>query len=101
MSGNPNYLGITGPAEDLYLAYMHRPVQMLPDPEGLPFHVQGHPIYFDQPHISQEDVQQATTDKPVNPLPFHHFVGVGIAGNPPKQINQPDFISINEDIYLQ
>ena len=56
---------------------------------------------FDQPHIDQRDVLQATTYLDTNSLPYNHFIGVGVNGQPPRQINQPDFLSVNEDIYLQ
>lgn len=94
-------LPATGLGDDLYITYMLHPHKTLPDPPGFPFHIQGQPIYFDQPHTSPLDIAQATQDKPTNPLPFNHFVGVGVNGGPPRQINQPDFLGINEDIFLQ
>jgi hypothetical protein len=91
----------TGLGEDLYMTYIQHPHKALPDPPGFPFHIQAQPVYFEQPHIDAMDVAQATQDNPTNPLPFDHFVGVGLNGEPPRQINQPDFLGINEDIYLQ
>lgn len=96
-----SFLEMTGPAEDLEVNYMLKPTMVLPDPKGIPFRKQGVPIYFDQPHITQYDVEQATNYFSVNPLPFDRFYGIGVNGGPPRQINQPDFLSINEDIYLQ
>jgi len=96
------YLMTTGPAEDLEIGYLEHPTRTLPDPRGFPFDKQGQPIPFDQPHIDSFDVSQATTlDLKSNPLPYQRFIGRGIAGQPPRQINQPDFLSINDDIVLQ
>lgn len=92
---------MTGPAEDLYMEYATQPAVVLPPPRGFPFNIQGKPVYFDQPHIGPEQVAQATQYQTTNPLPFQHFVGVGINGGIPKQINQPDFLGVNEDIYIQ
>jgi hypothetical protein len=92
-------MDITGPPEDLYTVYHNKPHKALPDPKGIPFHVQGQPITFDQPHIDANDVVQATQDTTVNPLPFNHFVGVGLNGGPVEQINQPDFLGVNEVIF--
>lgn len=95
------YITSRGPADDLEIAYLHHPGKTLPDPKGLPFHLQGQPIYFDQPHVTYEQVEQATQYKTSNPFPYGRFIGVGLNGSPPRQINQPDFLSINDDIYLQ
>lgn len=95
------YLNMTGPAEDLEIVYLNHPTKTLPDPKGFPFDLQGSPIFFDQPHINSRDVMQATQDLSVNPLPYERFIGVGVNGAAPRQINQPDFLSINDDIYLQ
>jgi len=97
-----NYLGAeAGPGYDIEVNYLRRPHLTLPNPAGFPFDKQGMPIYFDQPHISPLDVAVATKTMSTNPLPYGHFIGVGINGAPPRQINQPDFLSISEDIYLQ
>lgn len=95
------YLQMTGPAYDLEATYLKHPTKTLPDPPGYPFHMQGMPIYFDQPHIGPTEIVVATGATKTNPLPFGHFIGVGVNGAAPKQINQPDFLSINEDIYFQ
>lgn len=94
-------LPATGPGEDLYMVYQIHPYKTLPDPPGFPFHIQAQPIFMDQPHTSEKDVIQMTTEELTNPLPFNHFVGTGLNGGPPRQINQPDFLSVNEDIYFQ
>lgn len=96
-----SYLRTTGPATDLEANYLKQPTKTLPDPVGYPFGVQGMPIYFDQPHISPLEILVATGNHANNPLPYGHFIGVGIAGAPPQQINQPDFLSINEDLYFK
>lgn len=89
----------TGPAEDLYIVYHQLPLKALPDPTGIPFHIQAQPIFMDQPHTTQEQVDQATRYETTNPLPYDHFVGVGLTGEPaPPQINQPDFLSVNDDM---
>lgn len=94
-------LPASGEGQDLYRSTMRHPYRHLPDPKGIPFYKQGTQIIFDQPHIDQRDVTQATTYLETNPLPYGHFVGVGLNGEAPRQINQPDFLSINDDIYLQ
>lgn len=96
------YIRATGPGTDLEVGYLQHPMKSLPDPPGFPFDRQGQPIPFDQPHVSTEQVVQMTQYTDTNPLPFQHFVGVGLTGDPaPRQINQPQFLSVNEDIYIQ
>ena len=98
-----SYLRVTGPGYDLESQYLKQPTKTLPDPSGFPFDLQGIPIYFDQPHINSQDVSIATHTATTNPLPYNRFVGVGLPGQsgPPKQINQPDFLSINDTITFQ
>ena len=92
-------LKAVGPSEDLEINYIKKPTMMLPDPPGIPFNKQGVPIYFDQPHTSHQEILQATTNTRTDPLPFQRFVGVGLNNKRPKQINQPDFLGVNETIY--
>lgn len=77
---------------------MRNEFPVLPNPPGdIPFHTQGQPlpdIY--NVHTQAIEVEQATKFKSKNPLPFTRFVGTFI-----RQINQPQFISVNEDIYLE
>lgn len=95
------YLKATGPSYDLEHTYLKHPDKTLPDPVGFPFDKQGQPIFFDQPHITPLDVTVATNPPGSNPLPYGHFIGVGLSGQPPRQINQPDFLGINETITFQ
>lgn len=93
------FLEATGPAYDLEtFSYMRNAYAVLPDPPGLiPFHKQGAPIPdIYQVHTGPPQVIQATTFQETNPLPFTRFVGTSL-----RQINQPQFLSVNEDIYLQ
>lgn len=89
----------TGPAEDLEVfGYLRNGIQVLPDPEGdIPFHKQGQPIhttYFN--NATAESVVIATTNTDFNPLPFTRFVGTNTT-----QVNQPQFLSVNETIYME
>lgn len=93
------YLETSGPSDDLEVfAYMRNAFPVLPDPRGtIPFHIQGQPIGdIYNVHTQNIEVEQATKFKKNNPLPFTRFVGTFI-----RQINQPQFISVNEDIYLE
>lgn len=87
----------SGPAFDLETrAYMRKTFPVLPDPStGIPFHMQGAPLPDPlQTHTVHPDVKQATHNLVSNSLPFHHFVGTFHA-----QINQPQFLGVNEKIY--
>lgn len=88
----------SGPGSDLEtFAYLRKGYTELPPPKGIPFFKQGHPIPdFQQKHVQQEEVEQATESKSTNPLPFTRFVGTFH-----RQINQPGNLSVNEQIYLQ
>ena len=93
------YLETTGPADDLEtFSYLRNAFTVLPEPPGaIPFHTQGQPIPdIYQVHTGPAQVLQATTVQNVNPLPFTRFVGTSV-----RQVNQPQFLSVNEDIYLQ
>lgn len=93
------YLNMTGPADDLeVLNYTKIGHTFLPDPQGdIPFYVQGKPIPDPyQVHTQPPQITQATTYCDNNPLPFTRFVGTFT-----RQINQPGFLSVNEDIYLE
>lgn len=94
-------ISAVGPAYDLEARYLMHPATTLPDPRGYPFHLQGQPIWFDQPHITPTEVAIATHPTDYNPLPFTRFVGVGLEGQEPKQINQPSNLSVNEIITFQ
>lgn len=96
-----SYLRAVGPAYDLEHNYLKHPDRTLPDPPGFPFDKQGQPIFFDQPHVTPLEVGIATHTPTANPLPFGHFVGVGLFGGRPSQINQPEFLSVNETITFQ
>ena len=91
----------SGPAQDLETAsagtrYIHRPVKILPDPPGIPFHKQGHVIQDQfQRHTQYKEVYQATTPTETNPLPFDFWIGSAI-----PQINKggPTYsLGVNED----
>lgn len=93
------YLASAGYSTDLEtFAYQRNEFVVLPDPVGdIPFHVQGQPIPdYQQKHITAGQVVQATNFLTNNPWPFTRFVGKF-----PRQINQPQFLSINEQIYFQ
>jgi hypothetical protein len=96
-----SYLNMTGRADDLEAMYLVHPAKTLPDPPGFPFDVQGQPIWFDQPHTTPLEMAVATHPPTNNPLPFQSFVGVGYQGQIPRQINQPEFLSVNEIITFQ
>jgi hypothetical protein len=93
------YLTTSGPSDDIEVfSYFRNEFPVLPDPKGaIPFHLQGKPIpdMFNK-HTDPIQVTVATTNQPTNPLPFTRFVGTFV-----RQINQPGFLSVNEDIYIQ
>lgn len=96
-------LKITGPGQDLETVYMHNPDRALPHPKGsIPFEKQGVQIMFDQPHVGKGERAQMIDDKPSNPLPLFgdRFIGKPLLSKRPRQINQPGFLSVNEDIYF-
>jgi hypothetical protein len=87
----------TGPAEDIEMFdYIRNEYPTLPDPPGdIPFYEQAFPLPDPyQRHTSSEQVIQATTYQDFNPLPFTRFVGTST-----EQINQPQFLSVNEIIF--
>ena len=93
------FLGTTGPAEDLEtFNYIRDAIPHLPDPPGfIPFHRQGQPIPDQfKPQTGEPEVVHATNAQSTNPLPFTRWHGTTV-----RQINQPQFLSVNEDIYLQ
>ena len=93
------YLQTPGHADDLEtFAYQRHAFLILPDPPGaIPFHLQGHPIPdYQQNHVNSGQVEQATEYLPTNPWPFTRFVGEFH-----RQIHQPQFLSVNEQIYYQ
>lgn len=98
MSSLIPFLETSGPAADLEtFAYLRNEFPVLPDPQSdIPFHKQGMPLPDPFVNVGASQVVQATTIQPINPFPFGHFVG-----KVPRQINQPQFLSINEDIYIQ
>lgn len=88
---------VSGPAYDLETrAYMKHAFPVLPPPRtGIPFFHQGAPIPDPlQKHTVKPDVAQATHNLSSNPLPFGHFVGTFHT-----QINQPDGLGVNEQIF--
>lgn len=96
-------LKITGPGRDLEVVYMHNPDRSLPHPKGtIPFEKQGVQLMFDQPHVSRDERNQMIDNKSTNPLPLYgdRFVGQPLLSKLPRQINQPGFLSVNEDIYF-
>ena len=93
------YLESTGPGYDLEtFAYLRNGYAVLPDPRGdIPFHVHGKPIpdqYYKSANATSVEV--ATTYADTNPLPFTRWIGTST-----RQINQPQFLSVNETIYLE
>lgn len=99
MSSSVPYLQTVGYSDDLEtFAYMRNTYKILPDPPGnIPFNIQGHPIPdYQQAHVSAGQVYQATHFLKTNPWPFTRFVG-----RYQRQINQPDFLSVNEEIFIQ
>ena len=98
-AANPPYLQTVGYSDDLEtFAYTRNDFKILPDPPGnIPFGIQGHPIPdYQQVHVTAGQVYQATHFLKTNPWPFTRFVGKF-----QRQINQPDFLSINEEIFIQ
>jgi hypothetical protein len=99
------HLRMTGPASDLEAVYMVHPDRALPHPKGnIPFNHQGIQIIFEQDHISNQEKIQMLDTKSTNPLPFTHnrFIGLPLPNTTrSRQINQPGFLSVNEDIYFQ
>lgn len=93
------YLSTAGYSTDLEtFAYMRNEFTILPDPgNNIPFNIQGQPIPdYQQVHVTSGQVLQATNYLTNNPWPFTRFVGKF-----QRQINQPQFLSINEQIYFQ
>lgn len=93
------YLQSVGPSSDLEtFAYQRHEFIVLPDPEGMiPFHTQGQPIPdYQQQHVTSGVVETATHFTATNPWPFTRFVGTY-----QRQIHQPQFLGINEQIYFQ
>lgn len=97
------HLKLTGPAADLAAIYLINPAKPLPDPPGsIPFGKQGEQIVIEQHRVSKEEIKQMEVSTVSNPLPFSHgrFFGVPIADETKvRQINQPGFLSVNEEIY--
>jgi hypothetical protein len=96
------HLKLTGPAADLESVYLINPEKPLPDPKGLVFNKQGVQIIPPQPHVAKAEVKQMEVATSSNPLPFSHgrFFGVPVADTSTvRQINQPGFLSVNEEIY--
>ena len=94
-----SYLDSTGPGEDLEtFAYIRHHYTFLPNPPGLiPFGIQGRPLPdMSQKHVQQPQVKQATTIQKTNDLPYGHFVGTFH-----RQINQPQFLSVNDQLFEQ
>lgn len=90
----------SGPSFDNYTKVLHTygyiplPFQLAPDPANVVLHQQGVPIPDPlQKHSVREDVKQATHILGSNPLPYHHFIGLS-----DQQINQPQFLGVNEKI---
>jgi hypothetical protein len=99
------HLRLTGPASDLEAVYMVHPDRALPHPKGtIPFNKPGIQIIFEQEHISNQEKVQMLDTKKTNHLPFTHnrFIGTPLPSTTrSRQINQPGFLSVNEDIYFQ
>lgn len=99
------HVNITGPAADLEAkaVYLINPEKPLPDPRGsIPFGVQSQQIIMPQPRVSQSEITQMEVTTSSNPLPFQNgrFFGVPVANDSQvRQINQPGFLSVNEEIY--
>ena len=90
----------SGPASDLatkrYYTFGYRafPVVTVPEPYNVVLHLQGSPLPDPlQKHSVVEDVKQATHYLKSNPLPYHHFIGLS-----DDQINQPQYLGVNEKI---
>lgn len=68
----------------------------LPDPaSNIPFHQQASPLPDPyQTHVQSVQVSQCTSYATTNPLPYGHFVG-----RFHRQIAQPQFLGINEQLY--
>lgn len=96
-------LNITGQAADLEAVYLLNPAKPLPDPRGsIPFGIQGEQIIMAQSRISQAEIKQMEVTTVSNHLPFTHgrFFGLPVADETRvRQINQPGFLSVNEEIY--
>lgn len=92
------YLETPGPGYDLEtFAYIRGHYQVLPPPKNtsIPFHLQGAPLPDPlQKHTQNPQIDQATHYTTTNPLPYGHFVGTFH-----KQINQPQFLSVNEILF--
>jgi hypothetical protein len=72
--------------------YLRKTFPVLPDPPGIPFHVQG--VQIGDPAFktfSQEQLVQCTTYPSFNPLPFTRWTGTNI-----HQQNVGQFASVNE-----
>lgn len=96
-------LKITGPAADLEARFILHGDKPLPDPRGsIPFTKMGEQIIMPQPRVQQPEVKQMVVSTTSNRLPFTHgrFFGVPVAQETKvRQINQPGFLSVNEEIY--
>ena len=96
-------LKIPGPAADLEAVYLMNPEKPLPDPRGrIPFGKQGEQIIMPQSRVAPAEIKQMKVTTTSNPLPFTHgrFFGVPVADETKvRQINQPGFLSVNEEIY--
>lgn len=96
---------ITGPSQDLEAVYLQHPERTLPHPKGrIPFKKQGVQIMPEQYHVQNIELHQMTKNTLTNPLPFsrNRFIGLpAVTDDQPRQINQPQFLSVNEDIYFQ
>lgn len=93
------YLQTVGLGSDIEtFAYKRGEFVILPDPPGLiPFHSQGQPIPdYQQNHVNAGQVEEATHFLATNPWPFTRFVGEFH-----RQIHQPQFLSVNEQIFYQ
>lgn len=87
----------TGANDDLeHFAVQRKEFSVLPPPKSsIPFNRQGQPIPDPlQVHTHQAEVRQETTPLTTNPLPYHRFHGPF-----PRQINQPQFLAVNDQFY--
>lgn len=72
------------------------PFSLLGPPQGtdIPFDIQAPPIHNGQfKYVQPREVKIETTYAQSNPLPFLHFTGPF-----PTQVNQPQFLSVNDQI---
>lgn len=87
------YQQTAGPSWDLEMFSKQRgKYTKLPDPGNLPYGTQADPIPdFQQRHTSLREIRQVVGYHFTNPLIGGRFLGTST-----EQVNQPEFLSVNE-----